>query len=158
MRPEAGELHHFAFHHVLRQVDQDVQNLEIALLQRHLERLHVQPIAGQHAAMISPARIGRRPAPARVGAVDHVVMNQRGAVDQLDDGAQAHRARPLVSRVSRSKQQQRRTQALPAAAEQVARRFRPTGSLAVPVCCASSCSTHDQVVANQIENLFYCQQ
>jgi hypothetical protein len=44
MRPSLDKLHQLAFHHVLRQLDQNVENLEIALRQRHLKRLHVQPI------------------------------------------------------------------------------------------------------------------
>jgi hypothetical protein len=50
-------------------------------------------------------------------------MNERGAVDQLDDGAQTDRASSAVSRISSRKQQQRRAQALATAAEQVARDF-----------------------------------
>ncbi len=95
---QLGQLHKLAFHHVLRQFDQHVQDFEIALGQRHLKRLHVQPVAGQHAAMVSPAGIGRgTPAP-RVRAINHIVMDQSGAVDQFNDRAQTDRAVPPVSR------------------------------------------------------------
>jgi hypothetical protein len=68
-------LNQLAFHHVLREFDQYVQNLEVALVKRHLKRLHVQPVAGKHAAVVAPLRIRRRTAPSRVGAVNHVVMD-----------------------------------------------------------------------------------
>ena len=98
-------------------------------VERHLERLHVEPVAREHAHVVSPARIRRRASAAHVGAVDHVVVDQRGAMDQLDDRAQPDRAVSLVSRISRGKQQQRGTQPLASASQQVAARFpRPAQS------------------------------
>ena len=88
MRPIFAELDQFAFDHFLRQVDQDVQDAEIAFFKRNLERLHIQPIARQNAAMIAPARIGGRAAAAGVGAVDHIIVNQSGAVKQFDHGGE----------------------------------------------------------------------
>ena len=76
----------------MRQVDEDIQNPEIALLERHLERLHVQPVPGEHTAVIAPSSVrGRTPA-ARAGAIDHVVVNQRGAVQQLNDRGETNGA------------------------------------------------------------------
>ena len=92
MRPEARELQQLAFDHVLREVDQDVEDREIALAQRHLERLHVQPVAGEHAHVIAPASVGAGASAARLRAVDHVVVDQRGAVDHLHHRAQPNRA------------------------------------------------------------------
>jgi hypothetical protein len=122
--PEFGELKQFALDHVLGELDQHIKDLEVSFRERHLKRLHVQPVACQDAAMISPAGVCRGAAAACVSAVNHVVMNERGAVDQLDDGAQTDRASSAVSRISSRKQQQRRAQALASAAEQVARDFR----------------------------------
>ena len=51
-RNQLAELLHlkqFAFDHLLREFDQHVENAEIALLHRDFERLHVEPVAGQHA-------------------------------------------------------------------------------------------------------------
>ena len=62
--------------------------MEIAFFESDLEGLHIQPIARQHAAMIAPAGIRRGAAAARVGAIDHIVVDQRGAVKQFDDGGQ----------------------------------------------------------------------
>jgi hypothetical protein len=42
-------LQQFAFHHLLRQVNQNVQHAEVALLHGDLEGLHVEPVAGEHA-------------------------------------------------------------------------------------------------------------
>ena len=70
-----GKLDQFAFDHFLREVDKYVEDVKIALLQSDLKGLHVQPIASQDTAMIAPAGICGRTAPARVGAVDHIIMN-----------------------------------------------------------------------------------
>src|SRR5229473_1970143 len=84
--------------------------------------------------MIAPTRICRRPPAPGVGAVDHIVMNQRGAVQQLDHGAQANRALAVASaRVARGKQQERRAQTFAAAAQEIAgdfgNRLERSGSL-----------------------------
>ena len=60
--------------------------------QRDLERLHIQPIASKHTTMISPARICGGAAATRVGAVDHIIVNQSRAVEQLDHCRQLDRA------------------------------------------------------------------
>ena len=92
-------------------------------LQRDFERLHVQPVARKHAHVIAPARIRRGAATARVRAIDHVIVNQRGAVNHLDDRAQRNRALAAIAARSRSEQQQRGTQPLAAAFAQVAADF-----------------------------------
>jgi hypothetical protein len=51
-RNELAQLFHlqqFAFHHLLRQFNEGVQNPEVSLLHRDLEGLHVQPVARQNA-------------------------------------------------------------------------------------------------------------
>ena len=101
--------------------------------------------------MISPAGIRRRPPAARVCSINHVIVNQRGAVDQFYDGAQPDGAASPISRVPRRKQQQRRTQTFPAPFQQVARDFRDwldRGTVLereLPL-------DLDQVIANEIEN------
>src|ERR1700674_5815100 len=78
------ELQEFAFDHFLREIDQDIEDVEIAFLQGDMEGLHVEPIAGEDAAMIAPAGIGGRAAAASVGAVDDIVVNESGAVEEFD--------------------------------------------------------------------------
>jgi hypothetical protein len=59
----------------LRQVDQHIQNAEIAFFERHLKRLHIQPVSRKHAAMIAPARICRRAPAPRVRSIDDIIVN-----------------------------------------------------------------------------------
>ncbi len=146
-----------ALDHVLREIDENVQNAEITFLKRHLKRLHVKPIAGQHAAMIPPAGIRGGPAASRVGAIDDIVVDQRGAMNQFHDGAQPHSGSAAVARVSGGKQQKRGTQALASASQQIAGDLghwfaREAGLLRQFLLDAR------EVVAHQIENLFNRQQ
>ena len=90
---DALELQQFAFDHHLGEADEQVENLEVALAQRDLEGLHVEPVAGQHAGVIAPLHVGRGPPAARFGGVDHIVMHQRGGVDHLHHRAQLDGAR-----------------------------------------------------------------
>jgi hypothetical protein len=135
----------------LREFDQNVEDLEVALREGHLKRLHVQPVACQHAPVVSPAGIRRGPPAARVGAVDHVVMDQRGAMDQLNNGAQPDRAASSVTRVPSRKQQQGWAQSLASALQQVARDFRHRLD-GRAVLERKLLLDLDQVVTNEIKN------
>ncbi len=89
---DALQLQQLAFHHHLRQRDQQIQHVEIALAQGHLEGLHIQPVARQHAGMIAPDGVGRRTAAAGFGDVDDIVVHQRGGVNHFDHGGHANGA------------------------------------------------------------------
>jgi len=82
------ELEEFALDHFLREIDEDVEDVEIAFLQGDVERLHVEPVAGEDAAVIAPAGIGRGAAAASIGAVDDVIVNKCGAVEEFDDSGE----------------------------------------------------------------------
>ena len=151
--PDFFQLDQFAFHHFLGHVDEDIENAKVAFLQRHLEGLHVQPVSGEHAAVVAPTGIGRGTSSARPGAVDHVIVNQRSAVQQLDHCCKANRAAIFAPRIIRGKQQQSGAQALPSAAEQIRGNFRHRRVRRVAL--ARQLVFHQsEVVADEIENLF----
>ena len=112
-------LQQLAFDHLLRQPDEQIEHAQVLLFERHLEGLHVKPVAGQHAFLVAPGGVGRRAAAARVGAVDDVVVDQRGGVHHLHHRAQADGAGAGVAEQVRGEQQQRRPDALAAALAQV---------------------------------------
>src|SRR5579863_7481692 len=154
---DLGELQQFAFDHFLREVDQDIEDSEIALFERHLERLHVEPIAGENAAVIAPARIRRRTTTPRVGAVDDIVVNQSRAVKEFNDGCELDRGRTAMASVARGEQQQRGAKALPSSAEEVARNFgnRQESSRGLS---RQFFFYKDEIVSDEIENLPGCEQ
>jgi hypothetical protein len=101
--------------------------MEIAFFQGDLERLHVEPVAGENAAVIAPTGVGRGPPAARVGAIDDVVMNQRGTVKQLNNGRQPDGAAAILvpaSCVPMTQQKKRGAQALPSPAQKIGGDFR----------------------------------
>ncbi len=52
---------------------------------REREGARVEEVAQQHRGLVVPALVDAGHAPAHLGAVEHVVVDQRGEVDQLDD-------------------------------------------------------------------------
>ena len=106
----------------MREADQQIENQEIALAQRDLEGLHVQPVACQHAGVIAPLDVAGRAAAARFGGVDDVVMHQGCGVEQLDHRRHLNRAGSCiaVSHQLGRHQQQGRAQPLAAGRLQIA--------------------------------------
>jgi hypothetical protein len=107
--------------------------------------------------MISPFGIRGRSATARSGAVNDIVMDQRGTVEEFDDRSKANRAAVFAACVARSKKQERRTQALPTAAKQISSDFRDGRKrrVALP---RELLFDKNEVVADQIKNFFGRQQ
>src|SRR5579862_5065990 len=71
--------------------------------------------------MISPARVAAGPAAAHLRPVDHIVVNECGAVNHLYHGAQPDRALAAIAGRTGRQQEQRGAQPLSAALVQVAR-------------------------------------
>ena len=94
---DALQLQEFAFHHHLGQADQQIQHVETALAQGNLEGLHVHPVAGQHAGVITPLDVGGGAAAARLRGIDDVVMDQRCRMNQFHDRAQLDGGRSAVA-------------------------------------------------------------
>jgi hypothetical protein len=103
--------------------------------------------------VIAPTRIRGGPPAACIRAVDHIVMDQRGAVNQFDHGAQVHGGSAVIAGVSGGEQQKRGTQALAPAAEQVTCHLghRLAGEASLP---REFLFNTREVVAHQIKNLF----
>src|SRR5579883_113278 len=125
-RNQLSQLFHLeqlALDHLLCQFDERIQNAKVALLYRYLERLHVKPVARQHALRIPPLRIRCRASASRFGLINNVVVNERRRVNNLDDRPQANRAAPLIVEKLRSQKKQNRTDALATAVSQIFANF-----------------------------------
>ena len=116
-------LQQLALDHLLGEADEQVEHAQVALFERHFESLHVEPVAGQNALLVAPGGVGGRPAAARVGAVNNVVVDQRGRVHHLDHRAKANSAVAKKIQLMRSQQQKRGPDALAAAFAQVLGNF-----------------------------------
>ena len=150
------QLQQFAFNHFLSQINEDIEHVEIAFLERDLEGLHVQPIAGEDAAMIAPAGVGGGPAAARVRAINHIVVNQSRAVEKFDDGGKlngALRVAIAAGGVTVGQQQQRGAQTLPSPAEEIAGDFG-NGLIGGGTLAREFLFDLHQVFAHQFKNLF----
>src|SRR6184192_3201973 len=110
--PQTLHLHQLAFHHLLRQSDEKIEDSEVLFLESDFKRLHVEPVASQDAFGISPFGIRRRAAAARERFIDDIVVYQRGGVDDLNDRSQPYCALTVVSAQFCREQKQRRANAL----------------------------------------------
>ena len=81
---------------MLGQINQRIQNAEVAFLHGDFERLHVKPIAGQHALRIAPLGICGGASAANLSFVNNVVVHQGGSVDDLDHRSQTDSAATLI--------------------------------------------------------------
>jgi len=71
-----------------------------------LEGLHVEPVAGQNAAVVAPAGVSAWTATASVSGVDYIIVDQGGAVKEFDDRGEADGAGAAMSGIARGKQQE----------------------------------------------------
>ena len=93
-------------------------------LDHHLERLAEQEIADQHARLVAPQHArGELPAP-HLALVDHVVVQQRRGVHELDRGRELDVAVAGIAGELRHRQRQHRAQPLAAGIDQVVRDLR----------------------------------
>ena len=53
-----------------------------------MERVREKKVAQQDARLIAPQRVDRRHVSADGGAIEHIVVNKRGRVNHLHDGAE----------------------------------------------------------------------
>src|SRR5208337_2994038 len=150
---ETVDLEQFALDHFLGEVDEGVEDVEVALLHRDLEGLHVEPVAGQYALGVAPLRVGGGTSAARLRFVDDVVVNQGCGVDDFDHGSELDGALAGVIHQLAGEQQQCGTQALAAAGAKVFADFRNRVHAGNGV-AAELALNGSEVVVQQIENFF----
>ena len=113
------QLHHLALGDDRRRIRQDAQRAERADIDHHLEGLAEQEIADQHARLVAPQQPRRGLAPAKVALVDHVVMQQRRRMHELDAGREPHMAVAVIVAQLGRRQREHRAQALAARIDQM---------------------------------------
>ena len=82
------QLHHLALGNHRRGVGQHVHDRQAFQLHHHLEGPGIQEITYQHARGVAPLGVGGTAAPAHVGGVHHVVVQQGGGVQEFNDRGQ----------------------------------------------------------------------
>lgn len=107
--------------------------------------------------MIAPFRIRGRTASACAGAVNDIVVDQRGAMKKFDDGGKPNRAAVSAACVTRRKEQKRGTQPLPSTTQQIGDNFGDGGKGRVTL-PRKFLFDQNEVVADQIKYLLDRQQ
>ena len=80
------ELQHFALGDHVGGVRHDLHDALRADGRHHLERARVDEVAHQHARLVAEDVVSRGAAAALLRAIDHVVVQQRRGVNELDEG------------------------------------------------------------------------
>ena len=93
--------------------------VERADLDHHLEGLAEEIIADQHARLVAPDHARRQLAAPQLALVDHVVVEKRGGVHELDAGGELDMAVARVAAHPRRGDGQHRPQPLAAGGDQV---------------------------------------
>ena len=118
-----GELHHLALGERGGGVRQDAEDAERAVGDRDLERPAEQEVADQHARLVAPHRVRRRRAAAERAVVDHVVVQQRRGMDELDAGREVDVALARVAAEPGGAESEHRPQPLAAGGDDVRRKL-----------------------------------
>ena len=93
-----GQLQHLALGDGGGGAAEDAQYLERAVLDHQLKGAGEKEIADQHGGLIAEHGIGAGGPAAQLEFVDHIVMQQRGGVDELDAGGELDMPRRPHSR------------------------------------------------------------
>ena len=89
-----GELQHLPLGDGGGRVGEDIEHVQRAGFDHQLEGAGEEVIAHQHAGFVVPEQVGRGPPAPLAAFVDHIVMQERGGVDEL------HRRRQLLVRIA----------------------------------------------------------
>ena len=125
------ELQHFALGDGVGGIGHDVHDAHAVERDHHLKGARIQKIADQDAGGVAEHLVGRLAAAAQRGAVDDVVVQQRGGVNELDDGRRLDVLFAAVSAGARGQQHQKGAQALAAGINDVGGYLIDEGDLAV---------------------------
>ena len=93
----------------------------LSTLDHHLEGPRVEEITHQDAGLVAPDRVGGLLTAAHGRGVHHVVMQQGGGVDKLDDRRKLDTVRAAVAKGPRAKEYQHWAQTFAAAVDQILR-------------------------------------
>ena len=150
---ELLHLEQFALDHLLGEFGEHVEDAEIALLHGDAEGLHIEPVAGEDTHGVAPLGVGGGTAAAGLGVVDDIVVDERGGVDDLDDGSELHRAIASIAEEFGGEQQERGADALAAASAQILADFGDGGDVGDGVAPELPFDGCD-VVAQKVEDFF----
>ena len=101
------QLHHLALGDHVGGLGHDLHHRLGGERGHHLESARVHEIPDQHARLITEDLIGRVAPAAQRGAVDHVIVQQRGRVDEFDERRRLDVRGPVAAGAPREHHQQR---------------------------------------------------
>ncbi len=116
-----GELHHLALGDDRGGVGKNVEGVDRADLDHHLERLAEQEIADEHARLVAPDHARGELAAAKLALVDDVVMKQCRGVHEFDARGELDVGAAAIAEHRRCGDRQHRPEPLAAGIDEMAR-------------------------------------
>src|SRR5690606_26031546 len=107
------------FGHRVGGIRQDAHDVHIADVHHQLEGAGVQKVSYQDAGSVAPLGIGCQSAATERGYVHHVVVEQRGGVNEFNNSGQLEVFPPLIAKRAAGEQGQKGAQAFAAGLHQV---------------------------------------
>jgi hypothetical protein len=126
-----GELHDLALGDHGGGVGEDAQHLQGTVAHHHLEGARKQEVTDQDARLVAPDRVGGGASAPEIRFIDHVVVKQRGGVDEFHRARQSDLAVASIAAQLGRAQQQHGPQPLAAGGNDVARQLRDQRDRAV---------------------------
>ena len=108
-------------------VGENGQHGLVVQFNHELKGARIQEVAHQNRGCVAPQRIGCQPPAAQLGAVNHVIVEEGGRVQVLDDGGQGDVALAVVLAAAGGEQHQRWPQPLAAGLDEVVADFLDQG-------------------------------
>ena len=115
------ELQHLAFGHLPAGFGEDFIDRLVPEPDDLADRLGIEVVTHQDADLVAPHLAGGLPASAQVRIIHHVVVQERGGMNVLDQAAQDEMIFRAVAAESRAEQEKKGTDALAPAAQNVSR-------------------------------------
>ena len=124
-------MQHFALGDGVGRIGKDVHDAHAVERYHHLKGARVQEIAHENAGCVAEYFVGRLAAAAQRRAVDHIVVQQSGGVNELYDGGRIDMLFAPVSACACGQQHQQRAQTLAAGVDDVGGHLVDESHLAV---------------------------
>ena len=119
-----SQLHHLAFGDDGGGTRQYLERAERADLHHHAKRLAEQEIADQHARLVAPEHACGELAAPHLALVNHIVVQERRGMHELDGRRELHVPIPVVTCEPRHRQREHRPQPFAPRCDQVIRDLR----------------------------------
>ena len=127
------QLQHFTLSNRRRGAAENIEHFQRAVSDHQLKGAGKEKIANQHGGLVAEHRIGAGQTATQQALIDHIVMQQRGGVDEFDAGGEVDMPMALIGAHAGSGQGEQRADALATGSDEMGGQLRNQFHIAVHV-------------------------